>query len=298
MQKIIDEFDDEKQNIFLNKLKSAECLKDVYSSIYELLEFYTNINGDYISSLTSTEAKRALSVLSILKEFNEVFNDSLPCQQSESEKLPIDEENLKALFNKNVFIILVAILLTAVLGLVAGNIGLIIGLLAIGCYIKIVMDWLENRLVLTLTIKHQQKSKLIINTDNIITKIFQIFQKIDNFVLQNSTTQNVTKKYEPHLADFPEILEFIQHLSGHTYMGMSPILDFKLSQELPALLARHGIEVHKLLPETLNENLNTDIYTMYDIQSIQGCTQPFVEYPALMKQGNLFRRGKICLPQR
>jgi CHAD domain-containing protein len=67
---LVEYFNQNRRDAFQANLQQVKSLQEIADTIHDELASYADIEGNYIQSLTPSEAKTALALLSILRESN------------------------------------------------------------------------------------------------------------------------------------------------------------------------------------------------------------------------------------
>jgi hypothetical protein len=293
--KLIESFNYERQDTLKKKLTEVNSLQEVADIIQNELAFYGDIGGDYINSLTPSQAKTALALLAILRESHDTLGDSVRFKTYHPHEKTSSQHSSELVAIQNTVVITIGAGMGAGMGFLGGPLGVICGA-AIGSGIaKFVSDSFQD------TAKNKQQRnqvKLELDIDKLISELVNLLKKIDKLVLQEEpVSQPKPEEKKSQLTDFPEIIAFIQKLAGQRYSGLSKDLDFAMQEELPSLLEVYSLQIDEFSLEDFNlEKLNPEIYRMYDLKTSDKFVKPFIEAPAILKEGQLFLRGKMYLP--
>ncbi|MDJ0592395.1 MAG: hypothetical protein QNJ72_20780 [Pleurocapsa sp. MO_226.B13] len=296
---LVEYFNNSRKDTFKQELRRAKSLQEIADIIDNELASYADIEGDYIQSLTPSEAKTALALLAMLRESNDAFGDSVVYRQEQPNKEIYPKYSSPQLVAEDTIIVTIGAGLGAGLGSFGGPIGGILGAIFGSNFAKSISDKQKQESALVNAKKHQNEIKLELNVGKLISALMNLLSKVDKLVLEkNPNPQSLIEEHKPQLSDFPEIIEFIQKLTGQRYLGLNNFLDFALHEELPPLLRMYGLQVHELSAEDISnvENLSEEIYQMYDIDRSNKFTEPFVEAPAILRESKVFLRGRIYFP--
>lgn len=297
--KLIEYFNPSRQNILTKKLRTINSLQEVADIIHDELAFYADIEGDYINSLTPSQAKTALALLAILRESHDTLGDTITFKTYYPDEKQSSKRSSESVSTQNTVVITtVGAGVGGGFGSFGGPIGGFIGAVIGSSVGKFISDFFQEESKSSKTKQQRNQIKLELDIDRLISELAKLFKKIDDLVLKKEPiSQAKLEEKPPQLSDFSEIIEFLQKLVGQRYCGLSKDLDFAIQQELPSLLEVYGLQIHEFSSEDANlEKLSPEIYRMYDLQSSDKFVKPFVEAPAILKEGQLFLRGKMYLP--
>ena len=296
--KLIESFNYERQDTLKKKLTEVNSLQEVADIIQNELAFYGDIGGDYINSLTPSQAKTALALLAILRESHDTLGDSVRFKTYHPHEKPSSQHSSELVAIQNTVVITIGAGMGAGMGFLGGPLGVICGA-AIGSGIaKFVSDSFQEKSPSAKNKQQRNQVKLELDIDKLISELVNLIKKIDKLVLQEEpVSQPKPEEKKSQLTDFPEIIAFIQKLAGQRYSGLSKDLDFAMQEELPSLLEVYSLQIDEFSLEDFNlEKLNPEIYRMYDLKTSDKFVKPFIEAPAILKEGQLFLRGKMYLP--
>ena len=297
---LVEYFNDNRKDAFKEELRGAKSLQEIADIIDSELALYADIEGDYIQSLTPpSEIKTALALLAILRESNDAFGDSVVYRQEQPKKETYHKHSSQPLVAEDTIIITVGAGLGAGVGSLGGPMGGILGAVIGSNLAKSFSDKQKQESALVNTKKHQNEIKLELNVEKLIAALVNLLSKVDKLVLEkNPIPQSSVEEHKSQLSDFPEIIEFIQKLAGQRYSRLSDDLDFAIQEELPSLLRAYGIQIDELLPEKLSnlEKSSRELYHSYNIEISNKLSEPIVETPAIFKDEQIFRKGKIRIP--
>ncbi|MDB9396912.1 hypothetical protein [Microcystis aeruginosa] len=296
--KLIESFNYERQDTLKKKLTEVNSLQEVADIIQNELAFYGDIGGDYINSLTPSQAKTALALLAILRESHDTLGDSVRFKTYHPHEKPSSQHSSELVAIQNTVVITIGAGMGAGMGFLGGPLGVICGA-AIGSGIaKFVSDSFQEKSSPAKNKQQRNQVKLELDIDKLISELVNLLKKIDKLVLQEEpVSQPKPEEKKSQLTDFPEIIAFIQKLAGQRYSGLSKDLDFAMQEELPSLLEVYSLQIDEFSLEDFNlEKLNPEIYRMYDLKTSDKFVKPFIEAPAILKEGQLFLRGKMYLP--
>ncbi|ARI80001.1 hypothetical protein IQ224_13455 [Microcystis sp. LEGE 00066] len=296
--KLIESFNYERQDTLKKKLTEVNSLQEVADIIQNELAFYGDIGGDYINSLTPSQAKTALALLAILRESHDTLGDSVRFKTYHPHEKPSSQHSSELVAIQNTVVITIGAGMGAGMGFLGGPLGVICGA-AIGSGIaKFVSDSFQEKSPSAKNKQQRNQVKLELDIDKLISELVNLLKKIDKLVLQEEpVSQPKPEEKKSQLTDFPEIIAFIQKLAGQRYSGLSKDLDFAMQEELPSLLEVYSLQIDEFSLEDFNlEKLNPEIYRMYDLKTSDKFVKPFIEAPAILKEGQLFLRGKMYLP--
>jgi hypothetical protein len=296
--KLIESFNYNRQDALKKKLTAINSLQEVADIIQNELAFYGDIGGDYINSLTPSQAKTALALLAILRESHDTLGDSVRFKTYHPHEKPSSQHSSELVAIQNTVVITIGAGMGAGMGFLGGPLGVICGA-AIGSGIaKFVSDSFQEKSSSAKNKQQRNQVKLELDIDKLISELVNLLKKIDKLVLQEEpVSQPKPEEKKSQLTDFPEIIAFIQKLAGQRYSGLSKDLDFAMQEELPSLLEVYSLQIDEFSLEDFNlEKLNPEIYRMYDLKTSDKFVKPFIEAPAILKEGQLFLRGKMYLP--
>lgn len=297
--KLIESFNYNRQDALKKKLTEVNSLQEVADIIQNELAFYGDIGGDYINSLTPSQAKTALALLAILRESHDTLGDSVRFKTYHPHEKPSSQHSSELVAIQNTVVITIGAGMGAGMGFLGGPLGVICGA-AIGSGIaKFVSDSFQEKSSSAKNKQQRNQVKLELDIDKLMSELLNLFKKIDKLVLEKEpVSQSKPEEKTPQLTDFPEFIEFIQKLAGRRYSGLSDDLDFAMQEELPSLLRRYGIEIDELSPEKLSnlENLSRELYHSYNIETSNKLSEPILEIPAIFKDEQIFLKGKIRIP--
>ncbi len=296
--KLIESFNYNRQDALKKKLTEVNSLQEVADIIQNELAFYGDIGGDYINSLTPSQAKTALALLAILRESHDTLGDSVRFKTYHPHEKPSSQHSSELVAIQNTVVITIGAGMGAGMGFLGGPLGVICGA-AIGSGIaKFVSDSFQEKSSSAKNKQQRNQVKLELDIDKLISELVNLLKKIDKLVLQEEpVSQPKPEEKKSQLTDFPEIIAFIQKLAGQRYSGLSKDLDFAMQEELPSLLEVYSLQIDEFSLEDFNlEKLNPEIYRMYDLKTSDKFVKPFIEAPAILKEGQLFLRGKMYLP--
>jgi hypothetical protein len=304
-KKLVEAFDENRRQKIKEELRNAQSLPDIKSIIHKELLHYSTLGGEYLRSLTESEAKTALAVLSILRESNDFLTPVLEYSRSPVEKAYIKEFN--ELFPKqDTILITIGAGLGAALGL---NIGMGIlpfldplGAVVMGAVVgsgsaKVLSEAIKQR---SFSTQSEEKFQIRFNIENLILELEKLFERIDKLVLNQKSFPSQPKIIEKNtkLSNFPELLKFIQKIVGSSFKGTSDALDYALDEELIPILEIYGFQVHNLsIPDLENlDSLPSDVYQMYEVIPTNRVTQPSIVIPAILEEEKVVLRGKVYFP--
>lgn len=297
--KLIESFNYNRQDALKKKLTAINSLQEVADIIQNELAFYGDIGGDYINSLTPSQAKTALALLAILRESHDTLGDSVRFKTYHPHEKPSSQHSSELVAIQNTVVITIGAGMGAGMGFLGGPLGVICGA-AIGSGIaKFVSDSFQEKSPSAKNKQQRNQVKLELDIDKLISELVNLLKKIDKLVLQEEpVSQPKPEEKKSQLTDFPEIIAFIQKLAGQRYSGLSDDLDFAMQEELPSLLRRYGIEIDELSSEKLSnlENLSRELYHSYNIETSSKLSEPILETPAIFKDEQIFLKGKIRIP--
>jgi hypothetical protein len=81
---LVEYFNQNRRDAFQANLQQVKSLQEIADTIHDELASYADIEGNYIQSLTPSEAKTALALLSILRESNDAIGDASVAFKQES----------------------------------------------------------------------------------------------------------------------------------------------------------------------------------------------------------------------
>jgi hypothetical protein len=235
--KLIESFNYERQDTLKKKLTEVNSLQEVADIIQNELAFYGDIGGDYINSLTPSQAKTALALLAILRESHDTLGDSVRFKTYHPHEKPSSQHSSELVAIQNTVVITIGAGMGAGMGFLGGPLGVICGA-AIGSGIaKFVSDSFQEKSSSAKNKQQRNQVKLELDIDKLISELVNLLKKIDKLVLQEEpVSQPKPEEKKSQLTDFPEIIAFIQKLAGQRYSGLSKDLDFAMQEELPSLL--------------------------------------------------------------
>ena len=296
--KLIESFNYERQDTLKKKLTEVNSLQEVADIIQNELAFYGDIGGDYINSLTPSQAKTALALLAILRDSHDTLGDSVRLDTCHLHDEQSSKHSSESAALQNTVVITVAAGVGAGFGSFGGPIGGFLGAVVASASAKLINDSFQGNSKHSKA-KQQQKNQFQLEIDKLISELINLFKKIDQLVLdKESVSQPKLEEKKPQLTDFAEFIGFIQKLAGQRYSGLSDDLDFAMQEELPSLLRRYGIEIDELSSEKLSnlENLSRELYHSYNIETSSKLSEPILETPAIFKDEQIFLKGKIRIP--
>lgn len=296
--KLIESFNYERQDTLKKKLTEVNSLQEVADIIQNELAFYGDIGGDYINSLTPSQAKTALALLAILRDSHDTLGDSVRLDNCHLHDEQSSKHSSESAALQNTVVITVAAGVGAGFGSFGGPIGGFLGAVVASASAKLINDSFQGNSKHSKA-KQQQKNQFQLEIDKLISELINLFKKIDQLVLdKESVSQPKLEEKKPQLTDFAEFIGFIQKLAGQRYSGLSDDLDFAMQEELPSLLRRYGIEIDELSSEKLSnlENLSRELYHSYNIETSSKLSEPILETPAIFKDEQIFLKGKIRIP--
>ncbi|TVQ42092.1 MAG: hypothetical protein EA365_16010 [Gloeocapsa sp. DLM2.Bin57] len=297
--KLIESFNYNRQDSLKQKLTRVNSLQEVADIIHNELAFYVDIGGDYINSLTPSQAKTALALLAILRESHDTLGDSVRFKAYHPQENLSSKYSSESVALQNTVVITIGAGVGAGFGFFGGPMGGIIGAAIGSGAAKFFSDFFQQESKSSKTKQQRNQIKLELDIDKLMSELINLFQKIDKLVLEKEPfSQSEPEEKTPQLSDFPEIIEFIQKLAGQRYSGLSDDLDFAMQEELPSLLRAYGIQVDELPSEKLSnlEILSRELSHTYNFETSNKISEPIVEIPAILKDEQIFRKGKIRIP--
>jgi len=311
---LVEYFNQNRRDAFQANLQQVKSLQEIADTIHDELASYADIEGNYIQSLTPSEAKTALALLSILRESNDAIGDaSVAFKQESPEKESSPQLSPQSSVTQDTIVIMVSGGFGTLLGggfgtLLGGGFGTLLGgpmgaILGAGIgsgFGKIFTDFMiKEKSDRGKSQKEQDDIQLSLDVNKLISELVKLLGKLDNLIIdKHKSSEPLPLENKTELSDFPEIIEFIQKLSGQRYSKLSPDLDFAIQDELPSLLRMYGLQIDELPPEQLSnlETISRELYHSYNIETSGKVKVPVVDTPAILKDDQIFLKGKIRIP--
>jgi hypothetical protein len=297
---LVEYFNQNRRDAFQANLQQVKSLQEIADIIHDELASYADIEGSYIQSLTPSEAKTALALLSILRESNDAIGDaSVAFKQESPEKESSPQQSPESLVTQDTIVIMVSAAVGTSIGLFGGLILAILGA-GIGSVCgKLLTDLIKQKSDPDKSPEKQNDSPLNLDVNKLMSELVKLLGKLDNLIVdKHKSSEPLTLENRTELSDFPEIIEFIQKLAGQRYSGLSKDLDFAMQDELPSLLRMYGFQIDELPPEQLSnlETISRELYHSYNIETSRNVSDPVVDAPAILKDDQIFLKGKIRIP--
>jgi hypothetical protein len=297
---LVEYFNQNRRDTFKAKLQKVKNLQEIADTIHDELASYADIEGSYIQSLTPSEAKTALALLSILRESNDAMGDaSVAFKQESPKKESSPQQSPQSLVTQDTIVITISAGVGTSIGLFGGPLGAIFGAaMGSGCG-KILTDLIKEKSDRGRNPKKQNDIQLNLDVNKLMSELVKLLGKLDNLIVdKHKSSEPLPLENKTELSDFPEIIEFIQKLAGQRYSGLSKDLDFAMQDELPSLLRVYGLQIDELPPEQLSnlETISRELYHSYNIETSRNLSDPVVDTPAILKDDQILLKGKIRIP--
>ena len=300
---LVEYFNQNRRDAFQANLQQVKSLQEIADTIHDELASYADIEGSYIQSLTPSEAKTALALLSILRESNDAIGDASVAfekESSEKESSHQHQQSPQSLVTQDTIVITISAGVGTSIGLFGGPILAILGAGIGSSFGKMLTDKMKEKSDRGKTTREQGDIQLInLDVNKLMSELVKLLGKLDNLIVdKHKSSEPLTLENRTELSDFPEIIEFIQKLAGQRYSGLSKDLDFAMQDELPSLLRMYGFQIDELPPEQLSnlETISRELYHSYNIETSRNVSDPVVDAPAILKDDQIFLKGKIRIP--
>lgn len=294
-----------KQNLhnFQKKLESARTISELSEAVQDMLVQLGDIDGEYIGSLTQSQARIALSMLeafrlsfSMLAKNQAQVNDS-PKVTTEPHESTDDEQN--SLFDGVLGGFAGGALGgTIVGGIFGGSLGAVLGAFVSTVVMK--SRQLNNPSPSNQPDESQVKS---VNTEQAVASIDkeelllyleQTLDVIDQTVAEYGRLSEPVV-HKPQLEDHPELLKFLQDFIGETeqFESQLPKVFNSRKRQLFSILRKYGIRY-----QTYHDQHSEKAQELFDFEpSIDPDLQNHVmEKPAFIKDGQILLRGRVIEP--
>ena len=246
MNKLIDILKKREMNL-RNSLSNSNSLKDAVKVVVNEIHFLSDLNGEYIQSLTKLQARIALELLEATSlSYNLLLQNKTEHDYNEAANKTIsDISKGKSLINKNVISGAVGATITGVL--TGGPIGLLVGA-AVGIFTGAAINFgFPEKFQEHNSLKSEELIKKDrINIDYFISNLVRNFETIDKTLeIYNSQTTKIDTR--PTLMDFPELAEYFQYLLGEYWEEEenTPKILAKRIEHVQSLLHGYEIEIKK-----------------------------------------------------
>lgn len=296
---LVEYFNQNRRDAFKANLQKVESLQEIADTIHDELASYADIEGSYIQSLTPSEAKTALALLSILRESNDAIGDASVAFKQESPKKESSPQQLsQSLVTQDTVVITISAGVGTSIGLFGGPILAILGASFGSAVGKILTDKMKEKSDPGNAPKGQDDIQLSLDVNKLMSELVKLLGKLDNLIVDKHEISEPPLEKKTELSDFPEIIEFVQKLAGQRYSGLSKDLDFAMQDELPSLLRMYGLQIDELSPEQLSnlETISRELYHSYNIETSKNVSDPVVDTPAILKDDQILLKGKIRIP--
>ncbi|MEH1773414.1 hypothetical protein [Nostoc sp.] len=296
MSKLLTEnFTEDRQDALKKKLVTARSFSDLADILHRELAFYADIEGDYINSLTPSQAKVALALLAILRESHDTLGDTTVAFKN---SYPQNKSFSKTGSQSDTIATTIGAGLGAFLGVLESPIAAIIGAAIGSSAAKMIYDSIQEKSVSTKKTQHFNPINLQFNTDILLSKIVNLFKRIDKLVIgKELIIQSITEKNTPELdEEYKDILEFLQELMGEAIVEDSNLLTPQMQKlikgRIPTLLMHHNIEI--LIYPTNTKHLdNIDDYFDFEQSLELDFHESVTLKPALVKNKNIVLKGLV-----
>lgn len=255
-------FNENRQNQIKKKLEKAKEPQEIVDILYDELSFNSDIDGEYINKLTPNQTKKALAILSLLRDSNKLVGKTIHGRSN------------SALKGRN-----------------SGGICSFFSDICNKFSKQSIQSDSNEPLTNESGFKLQQS-----DIDGLISELSKLFNRIDKLVLADDQVTKTVEKTEPQLSDFPDIIGFIQQLLGETEQELPDNMDFALNEELPSLFQRYGLKIHRFPHKLTESDLSSEVYDMYEIRKSRRVETIKVVYPAVLKESSVFLQGKLVVP--
>ncbi|MGF1567283.1 MAG: hypothetical protein ACFCVD_04310 [Nodosilinea sp.] len=287
---------------FQKELQSADNATRISQLVQDELRRLSDIDGEYIGSLTKPQARVALSMLEafrlsfrILTEeqsqsINSVGHTTDTSQQSDDDTISSIDGVLGGLAGG-------ALGGAVTGGLVGGAIGGALGAFGATVALKtihFVKPSQESKRVKSSTDTPTNSTGVTLDKKELLTYLEQTFEVIDQTVAEYGRLSEPVES-KARLEDHPEVLEFMQNLIGETLAleTQLPLIFKSKVKELSSILRKYGIRT-----QTYQENAPDAVKELFDFEpSLDPDLQNYVmAKPALTKGDQILLRGSVIEP--
>jgi hypothetical protein len=294
-----------KQNLpdFQKRVESATTISQLSEIVQDRLTQLGDINGEYIGSLTQSQARIALSMLEAFRlSFSMLAKNQTQVNVS-SKVTPEPHESIDDEQNKLFDGVWGGLAGGALGGTIAGGIfggslGAVLGAFVSTVFMKSRQlnnpspdnqphEFQTKPVETEQAVTHVDKEELLVyleQTLDVIDQTVAEYGRLSEPVIQ-----------EPQLEDHPEVLEFLQEFIGETEKFESQLPEvFNLrKRQLFSILRKYGIR-HQAYKDTASEKVKG----LFDFEpSLDPNLQNHVmEKPALLKNDRLLLRGNVIEP--
>lgn len=294
----------------LEDMRNASTVLHIFEAVDAYLTKVTDLKGEYVSSLTGSQARLALSILGVNKEYfrrvadyidhlsqsllerpNQISLHHAPARHSNSifakETLAgIGASTCVAAFLTNP---LVAIPAASIAGLLAAT------ALQSTSHSPSSSSQSEDH--------RQSRTPPQYDYDTLLSTLGQLFKTVDDVLEQFNTLMEAAQPQPlvPRLEDHERLLELLQDLLGWYRRKKDELpeviadaLESRLGEQLPDLLSEYRIEIANYLTE--GKQRDARLFEFDEEVGKPRLTEPLMVRPALLKEGNVLLRGRVIKP--
>lgn len=286
------------------KVQAAKNYTEVCEAVQSELKKVTDINGEYIGSLTKSQARVALSMLETLKiAFQMIAKAEIQALESQLNFEECSQEDWNSNDENSIDKMLSGLIGGAVGGglrggILGGALGAVLGAFtaaATSKTIKLVKS--SNKGIVTqstISSRVENSEFAALNKNELLAYLRQSLKLIDD-VVTNYASSPRPLEYKPAIEDHPELLEFLQNLIGEMQSfdaQSSPIMRSRI-KEATSLLRRYGIQIQVYQDDI--SDLSAELFD-FETSIDSELKTSFTLKPAFIKGGRLLLRGQVIEP--
>ena len=185
---LVEYFNQNRRDAFQANLQQVKSLQEIADTIHDELASYADIEGNYIQSLTPSEAKTALALLSILRESNDAIGDaSVAFKQESPEKESSPQLSPQSSVTQDTIVIMVSGGFGTLLGggfgtLLGGPMGAILGAGIGSGFGKIFTDFMiKEKSDRGKSQKEQDDIQLSLDVNKLISELVKLLGKLGHW---------------------------------------------------------------------------------------------------------------------
>lgn len=296
MSKFLTEnFTEDRQYTLKEELVKATTLSELADILHRELAFYADIKGNYINSLTPSQAKVALALLAILRESHDTLGDTTVAFRN---SYPQNRSSFKRGSQlgtiQNTVVTTIGAGVGAFLGVIESPIAAIIGAAIGSSTAKLIYDLIQENSGSSEKTQQPSPISLELNTNAILLKIVSLFKRIDKLVLEQ---ESIPEKNTPQLdEEYKDILEFLQELMGEAIAKESLLLLPRMQKimkgRIPTILRHHNIEI-LIYQGNTKEFDNFDDYFEFEQSLEPDFHESITLKPAFIKNKSVVLKGLV-----
>jgi hypothetical protein len=296
----------------LQEMQNESTIAGLIGVINKYLSKITDLNGSYISGLTRPQARIALSIIGIHKEYFRKLTDYIDhLSRSVSEqpdetysshpqtKNPYRIPDNNALAGIGVSTLIAAFLTNPLVAIPAASLAGLAATVFLGTKHPTSSPSLNENQVSVTQSHHSQ-----LDCSIFLSNIEQLFRTVDEILDEHSRLIEEARPQPmvPKLEDHARILEFIQDLLGWYQRKKGEMtdvignaLEVRFEEQLPDLFSEYGIQVRYYSTEAGDRDLR--LFDFEDEVGESRLTMPLMVRPALLKAGDVLLRGRVIEPR-